>query len=136
MEHLQAFIESFIAKRYKENWLHQIARVKPDHNLVRGMDALYRELDERYCEQLPTGSQQQGIAFVQKAIAEYKLKNCYVLSAYEPFNQKKMLIEEALQSIVGSSSTTIISFLPGKAAYFEGHLIGDRYMCIKKIPSY
>jgi hypothetical protein len=136
MEQLQAFIESFVAKRYKDNWLHKIACAKPNHNLVRGMDALYRELDERYCEQLPKGNQQKEITFVLKAIAEYKLTNCCVLSAYEPFNQKTMLIEEALNNIVGSSSTTIISFLPGKVAYFEGHSIGDRYMRIKKAPSY
>ncbi|WP_310393116.1 hypothetical protein [Hymenobacter sp.] len=136
MEHLQAFIESFIAKRYKDNWLHKIARAKPNHDIVRGMDALHRELDERYCEQLPKGSQQQEISFVLKAIAEYKLTTCYVLSAHEPFNQKTMPIAEALSEIVGSSSTTIISFLPGKVAYFEGHSIGDRYMCINKKPSY
>ena len=136
MEHLQAFIESFVAKRYRDNWLHKIAKAKPKDNLVRGMDALYRELDERYCEQLPKGNQQHEISFVLKAIAEYKLTTCYVLSSYEPFNQRTMPIGDALSEIVGNSSTTIISFLPGKVAYFEGHSIGDRYLCIKKTPSY
>ena len=96
------------------------------------MDALYRELDERYCTLLPRGNQQQEIAFVQQALAEYKLTTCYVLSAYEPFNEQLMTIEEALQRIVGSNSTTIISFLP-TVAYFEGHSGSDRYLCIRSV---
>jgi|GEM_PF-3958783 len=96
------------------------------------MDALYRELDERYCTKLPKGSQQQNIAFVRQALAKYKLTTCYVLSAYEPFNQQTMIIEDALDQIIGSSSTTIISFLPGKVAYFEGHSPGDRYLCTRE----
>ena len=111
-----------------------LARVKSGRasNPLLGMDALYRELDERYCAKLPRGSQQQDIAFVRQFLSNYKLTTCYVLSAYEPFNQQTMLIEDALNQIVGSSFTTIISFLPGKVAYFEGHSPGDRYLCIKE----
>ncbi len=98
---------------------------------MRGMDALYRELDDRYCMPVPHGSKQQEITFVRQALAKYKLTTCYVLSSYEPFNGQVMPIEEALEKIVGSSSTTIISFLPG-VAYFEGHSVGDRYLCIRE----
>ncbi|MGI4872815.1 MAG: hypothetical protein ACRYFX_16780 [Janthinobacterium lividum] len=132
-QHLQAFIESFIAKRYKKAWLHDLARAKPGDNLVLGMDALYRELDERYCVELPGGSQQQEVAFVRQAVAKYKLATCYVLSAYEPFNKQTMSIDAASAEIVGSISTTIISFVPGKVAYFEGHSPGSRYFCIKEV---
>lgn len=127
--HLQDFLESFINKRYKKGRLDSVTKNNKG-NPLRGMDALYRELDERYCKPLPNGSQQQEIAFVQQALAKYKLTTCYVLSAYEPFNEQAMPIEEALQKIIGTSSTTIISFLPG-VAYFEGHSVGDRYMCIR-----
>jgi hypothetical protein len=81
---------------------------------------------------LPKGNQQQELAFVKQALAKYKPTTCYVLSTHEPFNEQAMPIEEALQKIVGTSSTTIISFLPG-VAYFEGHSVGDRYMCIKTV---
>jgi hypothetical protein len=132
--HLQDFLESFIAKRYRESRLHSAVKASSAKkgNPLRGMDALYRELDERYCVPLPKGNQQQEIAFVRQALAKYKLTSCYVLSAYEPFNEQTMLVEEALEKIVGGSSTTIISFLPG-VAYFEGHSVGDRYLCIKAV---
>jgi hypothetical protein len=129
--HLLAFLESFLSKRYRKGWLDSLAKPKKG-NPLRGMDALYQKLDERYCTPLPSGSQQQEIAFVQQALAKYKLTTCYVLSAYEPFNEQVMPIAEALQRIVGSSSTTIISFLP-TVAYFEGHSVGDRYLCIRDV---
>jgi hypothetical protein len=129
--HLQEFLESFLSKRYKKGWLDGATTGKKG-NPMRGMDALYRELDERYCTLLPQGNKQQEIAFVRQALAKYKLTTCYVLSAYEPFNEQIMPIEEALQNIIGSSFTTIISFLP-RVAYFEGHSVGDRYLCIRDV---
>lgn len=96
------------------------------------MDALYRELDERYCTPVPNGNQPREIAFVQHALAKYKLTTCYVLSAHEPFNEQVMPIEKALQRIVGSSSTTIICFLP-IVAYFEEYSVDDRHLCIRDV---
>jgi hypothetical protein len=129
--HLRDFLESFLSKRYQKGRLDSLAKPKKG-NPLRGMDALYRELDERYCTPLPSGNQPREIAFVQQALAKYKLTTCYVLSAYEPFNEQLMPIEEALQQIVGSSSTTIICFLP-TVAYFEGHSVGERYLCIRDV---
>jgi len=43
-----------------------------------------------------------------------------------------MHIDEALEAIVGESNTTIVSFLSGKVAYFEGHAVGDRYLCVRQ----
>jgi hypothetical protein len=129
--HLRDFLESFLSKRYQKGRLDSLAKPKKG-NPLRGMDALYRELDERYCTPLPSGNQPREIAFVQQALAKYKLTTCYVLSAYEPFNEQLMPIEEALQKIVGSSSTTIICFLP-TVAYFEGHSVGERYLCIRDV---
>jgi hypothetical protein len=133
-QHLKAFLESFLAKRYKKQWIETLLRTKSDCNLIQGMDALHRELDERYCTQLPKGSKQQDIVFIRKAIASYKLSACWVLSAHKDFNRQFMLIEDALNNVVGSSSTTLISFLPGNVVYFEGHSVGERYryLCIKE----
>ncbi|UOQ69315.1 hypothetical protein [Hymenobacter volaticus] len=55
-----------------------------------------------------------------------------MLSAYEPFHARTMRLDEALEVIVGESNTTILSFLPGKVAYFEGHAVGDRYLCVRQ----
>jgi hypothetical protein len=132
-QHLTTFVESFIAKRYKRQWLAILERTKPNSEVFRGMDNLYRELDERHCTELPKGNKQQNISFVKQAIAPYKITRCWVLSAHEHFNEQSIPVEEALQKIVGTSSTTLISFLPGKVAYFEGHSVDERYLCIKRV---
>ncbi|QIL78172.1 MULTISPECIES: hypothetical protein [Hymenobacter] len=132
-QHLYLFLESFLNKHSKKQWLDQVNRAKPSDNLLRGMDALPREFDERYCVKLAKGSKQQDIAFVNQALARYKLTTCYVLSAYAPLHEQTMTISEALDTIVGDSSTTLISFIAGKVAYFEGHSPGDRYLCIREV---
>lgn len=128
-DHLQAFLTSFLAKRYQST---EANEKRQKGNPMLGLDNLSRRLDLRYCIQLPKGSKQQDIAFVRQAITPYHLTSCYVLSAYEPLHEQTMHIGEALEAIVGESNTTILSFLPGKVAYFEGHSVGDRFLCVRQ----
>lgn len=132
MDHLEAFLQSFIAKHHKYGWLLKLSKVKKNGNLLRGMDALYRHLDERFCVPVPKGSPQQEIDYVRQALSKYKLTSCYVLSADDRFHQQTMPLDEALQRIMGTSSTSILSFIPGRVALFEGHSIGERYLCIRE----
>lgn len=108
-------------------------RATQQGNLLRGMDALTRELDERYCIKLPKGSRQQDITYVRQALAKYKLTTGYLFSAADAGHPQTMPLEEALQAVVGSSTTSILSFIAGKVAYFEGHSVGERYLCIKDV---
>ncbi|WP_400191044.1 hypothetical protein [Hymenobacter sp. B81] len=140
-EHLDAFMGAFIRKRCKHRFVEaesnkaakrRLRDEKLGSNPMLGMDGLWRELDERYCTQLPTRDPGKELAFIRQGIAKFNLQMCYVLSAYEPWHQQAMTVEQALSDIVGSTSTTIISFIPGKVAYFEGHSIGDRWLCIRE----
>ena len=133
MQHLSAFLEAFLAKPYKKNWLLTLTRAKQTDNLLRGMDALHRELDTRYCFQLPKGSRQQDIAYVRQALTNYKCLTSIVFSAADVDPPQLMPVEQALQAVVGSGITSIISFIPGKVAYFEGHSVGERYLCLKEV---
>ena len=130
--HLSAFLEAFVAKPYKKNWLLTLARATQTDNLLRGMDALAQELDARYCLQLPTGSRHQDMSYVRQALASYKCLTSVVFSAADVGPAQTMPVEQALQAVVGSGTTSIISFIPGRVAYFEGHSIGERYLCIKE----
>jgi hypothetical protein len=128
-EHLQAFLEAFLGCIPTQG-----SRLVTKHkrgNPLLGLDDLSQHLDKRFCVRLPNGSKQQDEAFVRQAVAPYKLTTCYVLSAYAPFHEQTMHLEEALEKIVGDGPVTIISFLPGKVAYFEGHSPGERYLCIR-----
>ncbi|WP_045690344.1 hypothetical protein [Hymenobacter sp. AT01-02] len=127
-DHLQAFLTLFLAKCYQST---EASQPLQKGNPMLGLDNLSRRLDLRYCIHLPKGSKQQDIAFVRQAITPYHLTACYVLSAYEPLHKQTMSIAEALEAVVGESNTTLLSFIPGKVAYFEGHSVGDRFLCIR-----
>lgn len=140
-EHFDAFMNAFVSKRYKHLYLagesnkaakRRLRAEKLGDNPMPGMDALWRELDERYCTQLPERGPEQERSFIRQGIARFNLQTCYILSAHEPWHQQVMTVEQALADIVGSTSTTIISFIPGKVAYFEGHSVGDRWLCIRE----
>lgn len=133
-------MEAFIDKRYKprgpveeESKKAAKRRLRDEKlglNPMLGMDNLWASLDKRYCTELPMKGA-KGIEFIRQGIAKFNLRTCYILSAREPWHQQIMTVEQALSMIVGSSSTTIISFIPGKVAYFEGHSVGDRWLCIR-----
>jgi hypothetical protein len=65
-----------------------LAKAKKNENLLRGMDALYRDLDERFCVPVPHSTHQQEVAFVWQAISKYKPAGCYVLSAHAEWHQQ------------------------------------------------
>jgi hypothetical protein len=136
-EHLAAFYSAFLAKRYRKTALEELARSQKN---VRqkfcptgsSLDALGQLLDERYCQLLPKGNAQQHRDVVHRAIAKYKLTNCYVLAEHGPYDQQQVNIKEALEKIVSSGHTALISFVPGKVAYLEGHSPGERYLCVRE----
>lgn len=141
-QHLHAFMEAFVAKRFKpkgpvepESKKAAKRRLRDEKiglNPMLGMDNLWASLDERYCTQLPRGSADHDKNFVRQRIAKFNLRTCYVMSQYEPLHRLIMPVEEAIMEIVGNGPTSIISFVPGKVAYFEGHSVGDRWLCIRE----
>lgn len=140
-EHLEAFYKSFLAKRYRKSALEELERNKKKASkkpLAKaptrsGLDALGRLLDERYCQLLPKGSARQDQELVRRAIAKYKLTSCYVLAEHEQYDQQYVSIEVALNEIVGVGHTSLIFFVPGQAAYLEGHSVGERYLCLREV---
>ncbi|MCR5886268.1 hypothetical protein LRS06_00470 [Hymenobacter sp. J193] len=140
-EHLDAFMAAFLTKRTRSVALSEESKKAAKRRLreerlginpMWGMDNLWASLDLRYCTQLPKGSGEQDRAFVRQHIAKFGLQTCYVLSADTSLHQLVMPVEDAIHEVVGSSNTSIISFIPGKVAYFEGHSVGDRWLCIRE----
>ena len=56
----------------------------------------------------------------------------YVVSATSKLDARSMALQDAIESIVGSSSGTVVSCVAGRLAYFEGEEPGDR--CILARP--
>ena len=50
----------------------------------------------------------------------------YLVSATSALDRRVMPLPVALRSVVGSSSGTVVSCVPGRLAYFEGEGPGDR----------
>ncbi|MBG8555047.1 hypothetical protein [Hymenobacter guriensis] len=139
-EHLEAFYKSFLAKRYRKSALEELEREKkkaskkPLAKAATGpsLDALGRLLDERFCQLLPKGNARQDQDFVRRAIAKFKLTNCYVLSEDERYDQQSISVEVALTEIVSVGPTSLIFFMPSQVAYLEGHSPGERYLCLRE----
>lgn len=53
----------------------------------------------------------------------------YVISEDPRVDRREMLLQDALEMVVGSSMGTILSCIPGRLAYFEGEEPGVRYVC-------
>ncbi|MBG8553524.1 hypothetical protein [Hymenobacter guriensis] len=144
-EHLDAFLTAFLTKRARGVALSEESKKAAKRRLraerlginpMLGMDNLWASLDLRYCTQLPKGSGEQDRAFVRQRVARFNLQTCYVMSADEALHQLILSVEEAVTAVVGSSTASIISFIPGKVAYFEGHSVGDRWLCIREENAY
>jgi hypothetical protein len=126
----KAFIESFLDKRSRHNYLLDLEKVKEASEFMALMTDLVC-LDERYCVKLPKGSREDDVRFVMGYILKFKLNGCTIYSKDNAINNKKFSINEALTIVVGSSISSLISFLPGKFAYYEGESPENRYVCLR-----
>ena len=140
-EQLAAFYESFLAKRYRRAALEGLesAQRKASKKAAAtaratgsSLDDLAYHLDERYCHLLPKGNAQLQQDFVRRALAKYKPTSCYVLSEGARYDQQYLSVDVALEEIVSVGPTSLVLFVPGQAAYLEGHELGERYLCLRE----
>ena len=60
------------------------------------------------------------------------VEQCYMISADAELDAKFMALTSALNAVVGSNEPTIVSFVPGKLAYYEGEGFNERYLFVKE----
>ena len=55
-------------------------------------------------------------------------RKCYVLSEISSIDGTFMALEEALCEIVGAGLASVVSCLPGVLGFYEGEVIGERWL--------
>ena len=87
-------------------------------------------LDPRYAQRLDGDEASAGS--VELALRKLGApETCYVISADDQLDGRKMPLSEALEAISGSSFGTFISCLPGRLGYFEYEDLKSAYLLRK-----
>ena len=110
----KALIQAFVLSNKQERYLVPKQRKK-------FVDGLYHfdEFDRSWEVAIPP-SQQTAEEIVRLLKSRGAPETCYAISTNRKIDQKRIVLYDALQRIVGGSDGTLLSCIPGKLAYFEG----------------
>ncbi len=128
-EHEEATIRSFVVRDKQERFLSFIANPKSRRKFT-GELANFSWFDQRFTIEVPWkvdpslslwGRHLQGIENISRLLRSKSAgKTCWVISGNPRIDRSEMDLDAALESVVTSDWGTILSFVPGKLAYFEG----------------
>lgn len=125
-EHEASLISAFVTPSKRERFLLMLQSTKGRQKL-RDQLPHFDEWDERFIVNIPPHEQTPDkIAKMLLALGSSPL--VHVISSARELDDKRMLLDHALASIVGVAPGTIVSCLPGQLAYFEGESRGDRHI--------
>ena len=78
----------------------------------------FKWLEPAYCKAIPPANHKpKDIAKI--LLAKGSGQNCWAISEATELDGRQLLLEEALEEIVGRELGTFLSCVPGKLAYFE-----------------
>jgi len=125
-EHEQAFIESFVSPKKKDRYLGFVRKTKTRSKFL---DKLYHfsDFDDNFVRQIdsPQQTASQILALLTSLGAD---SSCFVISAHAELDGQSIPLSEALEEIVGHRDGTIVSYTPGRLAYYEGEGLKQRYL--------
>jgi hypothetical protein len=128
-EHEQATIASFVVRDKRERFLSFVSNAKSRDKFVREL-ANFRWFDPRFATPVPWKPDPKlrlwerhldGIRLIEQLLKSNGAgRTCWATSAYANLDGKELELDAALEAVVGSGMGTILSFIPGKLAYYEG----------------
>ena len=128
-EHEQATIASFVVRDKRERFLSFVSNAKSRDKFVREL-AHFRWFDPRFATPVAwkpdpkLGLWERHLDGVRRIEQLLKSKGsgntCWATSEDANLDGKKLELDAALEAVVGRGMGTILSFIPGKLAYYEG----------------
>jgi hypothetical protein len=128
-EYEQATIRAFFLRDKQERFLSFLANPKNRRKLTKEL-AHFRWFDPRFATPVswkvdPTlklwDRHVQGIENIVRLMRSRGAgQTCFVISEDDKLDGREIDLNAALETISGSGMGTILSFVPGKLAYFEG----------------
>jgi hypothetical protein len=120
----EAGLVAFVVRAKRERIETFLANKKNRHKVVDDLWH-FREWDPHAVVQLAP-SRHTAEAVVAELKRRGAGEDVYLVSATSELDRRVMLLADALRAVVGSSSGTVVSCVPGRLAYFEGEGPGDR----------
>ena len=131
--HAREFIDSFISKERKSRYLALLDSKMGERSLASRLAHL-NTFDDKFIQPLPKGSPTTQIDFIYKFINRINKngENCYVISEDKTISGKEIPIQGSIELVLGRAFGSILSFLPGKLAYYESESPGDGVLFYKQ----
>jgi hypothetical protein len=128
-EHELATVRAFVVRGRQERLSSFLVSPKNRGKFTREL-AHFRWFDERYVTVAPWkvdpnlklwDRHVQGVENICRLLRSKGAgKTCWVISEDSKLDGQELQLESALESVIGRGMGTILSFIPGKLAYFEG----------------
>jgi hypothetical protein len=130
-EHERGLVRAFVSDSKQERYLELLAKPKKRSRALHEF-AGRRHLDPRFMHEIRPS--EQTVARIAALLRDRGApRDCYAISELGEMDGRLASLEEALATIVGVGLATLLSCIPGKLAYFEGEMPGDR--CILHRPT-
>jgi hypothetical protein len=125
--HEAAIVAAFIVKAKQTRFLEFLPDPRRRGDVLATFTTHHPDLDLRFAAKIP-GHQQNPDAIANLLRERGAPERCYVISADVGIDGLFLPLAETLLKVVGSSKGTLLSCIPGRLAYFEGHEYGARYV--------
>ena len=128
-EDAAASLAAFIAPERRERFLALLGSARGRAKL-RAALAHFRDLDPACVRAVPA-SEHTPAAIGALLRAGGAPEGCYALSEDAELDGRELPLEEALARVVGGGSSTLLSCIPGRLAYYEGEEAGERFVLLR-----
>jgi hypothetical protein len=130
-EHERGLVRAFVSDAKQERYLELLAKPKKRSGALHEF-AGRRHLDSRFMREIRPS--EQTVARIAELLRDRGApRDCYAVSELDKVDGRMAPLEEALTAIVGMGLGALLSCIPGRLAYYEGEMPGDR--CILYRPT-
>jgi hypothetical protein len=125
-------IHNFVVKHRQARYLALTEKPNPHGGYGFGELAHFtRNLDLRYCKQLPAGSQYDGYV-LQEIAALTSSTECYIMHESAALDGQWMELEEALMKVLGQNMGAFLVVDNGDIMYYESETVKQRYIGVRR----
>ena len=126
-EHEAGFVDAFVVKAKRERIRQFLPDSRQRGKVMATLASHTPDLDDRFMTKVPP--RQQTPAAVERLLRQRNAPDdCYAISPEDELDGTTAPLSDLLKQVVGTSNGTVLSCVPGRLAYYEGHEFGARYV--------
>ena len=126
----EALVRAFVVEAKRDRLIEFLSSRKHRRKATAAL-AHFHELDPRFVVTLPANEHNQES--VARALRQRGAGDtCHVISQNVELHGSRILLDVALQQVIGQGLGTLLSCVPGALGYFEGEGPGDRCILFRR----